>query len=171
MFSVGSNNQWTFEEDAVARTPCKIYTFDCTISNPTPPSSVQGRVTFLRLCAGGVADTGRSIATYKGLLDATGGERPAYLKFDAEGYEFETLSAFLQHAVHRDMPQQIALEVHFQSPLFDLGEEALWRFPTCYSTKAVMCFRTGETMCSDILHPTFSLSKWIADQFARKARG
>lgn len=52
VFSIGSNNQWTFEEAVVKGTRCKVHTFDCTVRNPQPPDSVRGRVSFHPLCLG-----------------------------------------------------------------------------------------------------------------------
>jgi hypothetical protein len=39
VFSLGSNNQWTFEENVVKETKCKIHTFDCTVFDPRPPAA------------------------------------------------------------------------------------------------------------------------------------
>merc|ERR1711916_24844 len=50
IFSLGSNNQWTFEENVVKETKCKIHTFDCTVFDPRPPEAVKPRVTFYPLC-------------------------------------------------------------------------------------------------------------------------
>lgn len=30
IYSLGGNNQWAFELDAIQRTPCHVHTFDCT---------------------------------------------------------------------------------------------------------------------------------------------
>lgn len=128
VFSVGSNNQWTFEETVVAKTPCVIHTFDCTVAYPNPPTSVKDRVTFHKLCVGGKDGPRKDMVTYRGLVEAAGGKGPSYLKFDAEGFEYETFAAFFQDAKSSEMPQQIALEVHFQSAFFDLDEKALLAF-------------------------------------------
>ena len=47
VLSIGSRNEWEFEEEVVRRTPCRVATFDCTIHPSTrPPAAIRPRVTF-----------------------------------------------------------------------------------------------------------------------------
>ncbi len=128
VFSIGSNNQWTFEEDVSAKTTCMVHTFDCTVKNPTPPPT---RVAFHPTCVGSSC----GLTPLMELVERHG--VPYYLKFDAEGYEFETLATFLYYAYARyhesggtvDMfPTQIGLEVHYTTPFFDVSQQGLLAF-------------------------------------------
>jgi hypothetical protein len=125
IFSIGSNNQWTFELDVLHKTACIIHTFDCTVTNPTPPPMVQ----FHSICVG--SDCG--LTPLMKLMEQYG--VPYYLKFDAEGYEFETLAAFIYDARMRlettgvnTFPNQIAVEVHYSTPQFEVSYNGLVAF-------------------------------------------
>ena len=52
--SVGSNGQWTFEEDVFARTGCRVEVFDCTVDpkEVTVPMHLRGRVRLHHHCIG-----------------------------------------------------------------------------------------------------------------------
>ena len=52
--SLGSNGQWTFEEDVVARTGCRVEVFDCTVDpqKVTVPTHLSGRVRLHYHCIG-----------------------------------------------------------------------------------------------------------------------
>ena len=49
VFSLGSNNDFTFEDDILARTPCTVVTFDCTVDG----RSVHARHKYVKKCLGG----------------------------------------------------------------------------------------------------------------------
>ncbi len=134
IFSIGSNNQWTFEEDVAAKTACTVHTFDCTVRNPTPGRALKDVVTFHSLCVGR-ANGNCGLVSLMSLIDASGGTVPTYLKFDAEGFEFETLATFIFEAQQRQqvtginyLPDQIALELHYSTPSFEVGEEGILAF-------------------------------------------
>jgi len=56
VISVGSNNQWQFEERVVQRTACRVVTFDCTLNaSARPPAHVESRVVLIRACIGSSA--------------------------------------------------------------------------------------------------------------------
>jgi len=52
--SLGSNGQWTFEEDIFARTGCRVEVFDCTVDpqKVTVPMHLRGRVRLHYHCIG-----------------------------------------------------------------------------------------------------------------------
>lgn len=52
--SLGSNGQWTFEEDIFARTGCRVEVFDCTVDpeEVTVPMHLRGRVRLHYHCIG-----------------------------------------------------------------------------------------------------------------------
>lgn len=137
VFSLGCNNQWTFEESIVADTRCRIHTFDCTVTDPRPPASIRDRDTFYPLC---LADHryqagAMDFYTYQQLLAKSGGRSPHYLKIDIEGFEFEALVPLFAE-LHKQFeetgvdhfPTQVAIEVHYQAARFHLDEDALLGF-------------------------------------------
>lgn len=123
VFSIGSNNQWSFEQDVLNTTRCRVFTFDCTIE-PQVPKGVR----FYPFCISGLTminGKGQIFRTIDDLIEQTQVNRLDYLKIDVEGAEFEALIPFLQH---KNTPKQIALEIHYQAPTFDLDENALLAF-------------------------------------------
>ena len=53
VFSVGSNDQWSFETQLVQQTNCTVHVFDCTMhASVRPPSAIGHRVTLHRKCLG-----------------------------------------------------------------------------------------------------------------------
>lgn len=135
IFSVGSNNQWTFEEGVVDTTKCQLKTFDCTVKNPNPPPHVRERVDFFKLCLVGKKNHGQGedYVDFAGMVRAASAGKkelvyPKYLKVDIEGFEFESLTHALEQMTPQQMPHQIALEVHFQNSFFDMPEEGLLAF-------------------------------------------
>lgn len=72
---------------------------------------------------------------YAGFLKAAGSVAPNYLKIDIEGYEYEALASFLSDCQKTldttgvdTFPEQIALELHYQSAFFDMPDEVLLAF-------------------------------------------
>lgn len=124
VFSIGSNNQWTFELDVLNKTKCRVFTFDCTME-PQVPKGVR----FYPFCVSGLSminGKGQIYRRIEDLIEQTQVKKVDYLKIDVEGAEFEALIPFLQQ--QKDTPKQIALEIHYQAPTFDLDENALLAF-------------------------------------------
>jgi hypothetical protein len=125
VFSVGSNNQYEFEESAASiAEACAIHTFDCTVDVPIIPEGLKSRVTFHKLCLGDrdfIDSHGRKYTTFTGLVKAAGIQRaPDLLKMDIEGYEWKALLALIssaeKHLIENGedlFPLQIAIEVHY----------------------------------------------------------
>jgi hypothetical protein len=115
IFSVGSANQWDFEEMIFKELPnCKVETFDCTISDKTlPPEPIRSRVRFHPVCIGD-ADyliEGRQYLSWESILKRIGlSSSPTFLKMDIEGYEFPVLTSIVNSGIH--LPLQIAMEIH-----------------------------------------------------------
>lgn len=133
VFSIGSNNQFAFEEDIIVNTTCSVHTFDCTVDNLTLGQVLQDakakRFVFHWICVG--AGCGRT--SLMQLIDAHG--VPSYLKFDAEGAEYETLSSFMYEARYRleqtgvnAFPPQIGLELHSITAQFEVSRKGLATF-------------------------------------------
>jgi hypothetical protein len=111
IFSVGSANAFDFES-ALEPFGCRIYTFDHTVAQPTPPA----HVTFLKNGLAGEAQANGNLITLKSAYEKTGASGIIdVLKIDCEGCEFQVFRdpgtlAFLRRHV-----KQILLEVHFQN--------------------------------------------------------
>ena len=111
IFSVGSNNVFDFE-NALEPFGCRIYTFDHTVAQPTPPA----HVTFFTNGLAGEAQANGNLITLKSAYEKTGASGIIdVLKIDCEGCEFQVFRdpgtlAFLRRHV-----KQILLEVHFQN--------------------------------------------------------
>jgi hypothetical protein len=114
--SLGSNNQWGFEEAVFSKlTSCQIHTFDCTVPvGSKPPPHISARTTLHRICIGeqesemdGMPHF-RSWKTIMNMLHET--KAPLYLKMDIEGYEYGVLKSILENNVL--LPMQIAVELH-----------------------------------------------------------
>ncbi|KAI3432651.1 hypothetical protein D9Q98_004196 [Chlorella vulgaris] len=112
VYSVGSNNQFDFEE-AMLKLGCSVHTFDC-FSPGTPASLMEGRHFFHRVCLGHVnyEKDGRVFQTLDTVLKANNHSYVDILKIDIEGYEFEVLSGF--HLLDScAFPAQISIELHY----------------------------------------------------------
>ena len=136
--SVGSNNEFGFEEQMLACTKAHIATFDCTVANATnkPPTA---RVSFHRFCVG-TADTALAAGTVQfrtwtsmaalalsaakeatllsgaNSSDADSSDPPriAALKADIEGWEWAVVDQVLGSAA-TSLPRQIAIELHLRT--------------------------------------------------------
>ncbi len=128
VFSLGSNNQWTFEQAVLRASPaCVVHTFDCTLTGEQarPPPGVV----FHSTCMGHSSNT-CGYSTLMRQMDLHG--VPQYLKVDIEGYEYETLLEYLMEARMRStsvvLPAQIAVEVHRLTSAVDLDRAELAEF-------------------------------------------
>ena len=142
IISVGSNNQWAFENDVLKKLPqTAVHTFDCTLGTHVDHAVRSGKVrglTFHDACLGmkdvdadlqpapraknatrapnAIATTGRPrsrFRTWQSLLALAGLTRsPAYVKMDIEGSEWSVLPAIMS-AQPELQPLQLAVEVHY----------------------------------------------------------
>ena len=140
VFSIGSNDQWGFEEELLQKLPaCHVHTFDCTLKDNTPRKKPNdARVHFYPHCVSSSATErgGKSYQTYSGLVAATGIQHPPkVLKMDIEGFEFDVLSNMLQSPSSL-WPEQIMMEVHFASRMIDLT----WLLRTRQTAEMAMFF-------------------------------
>lgn len=85
--SIGSNNNWAFEEYIHKDSECSIETFDCTI-NATIPEPIRDRTKFYHICLGTTNNIDRKNQKFGTLshLNALVGrsEGPDYFKMDIE---------------------------------------------------------------------------------------
>ena len=113
VISLGSFNDFSFENDVLKHTPCHVATYDCTVKQPRPP--VHERMRYHSYCIG--RDTGgrlHPMIDYVAALRLAGlapGARPAYLKMDVEGSEWAVLPEMLRANRHL-LPDQLSLELH-----------------------------------------------------------
>lgn len=107
IYSIGSNNEWGFEEAIFSSTNCIVETFDCTVNSTVkPPAAIASRVRLHRYCLGS-ANNGE-IRTLRGLHEITGIKTPpTFLKIDAEGAEFSAMRTMIDDGYL--LPLQIAM--------------------------------------------------------------
>ena len=115
IYSFGCNNVWSFEEEIVKKTNCRVETFDCTMSKDAKvPKHLQSRVRLHTVCIGDssyVNELGQKFLPWSDLHELTGlRDSPAYLKIDIEGYEFPVIQSIIKSG--KQLPLQIAMEIH-----------------------------------------------------------
>ena len=163
IFSVGSNDQWSFEKELLTLHPeCHIHTFDCTLENDKPKNKPKDeRITFYPFCISGETTTqedntvtssirsgaknatevskykSRNYKPYHKLVQATGiRHSPKVLKMDVEGFEYDVLTNMLDATPSSMLPQQIVMEVHFATRMVDLE----WMLRTRQTAEMAMFF-------------------------------
>jgi len=107
VLSLGSNNDFQFEESISAQSLCRTHTYDCT-SNP-PPRPIL-RHSFSKKCLGN--STNDLFVSYASALREAHAHKVDYLKIDIEGAEHIVFPHMLQDLSQDRWPQQIASEVH-----------------------------------------------------------
>jgi len=108
VFSVGSNNDFSFEE-AMHPYGCSIYTFDHTVASPNPPPYVTFYKYGIGLADGGV------FRTVQGAADEAGVTKIDVLKIDCEGCELDVFSD--KHLLEwmKANVRQLLVEVHYNT--------------------------------------------------------
>ena len=101
IISLGSNNEWGFEEEIFKKTTCKVHSFDCTVSGDVePPEAIRSRVTLHKVCVGNEDQVigNRKFVSWDSLLALAGiSTPPSFLKMDIEGFEWEILPTIIAH--------------------------------------------------------------------------
>ena len=113
IFSLGSNNQFDFEEAIAPAYPnCTVYTFDCT-SNP--PTKHTPNVVFKKWCLGAKDQVieGRQFYTIQTIMNLVNVTHVQYFKMDIEGYEMDVFDALLVPPYPSSLPFQLSFETHF----------------------------------------------------------
>jgi len=115
IFSIGSYNEWSFEESVFDHTNCNVFAFDCMIEKGiSVPPRLQSRVSGHNICLGHrdeIVD-GKEFKTWESIVALTGiTAPPVYLKMDIEGFEWEVLGDIVGSAAFN--PKQIAFELHW----------------------------------------------------------
>lgn len=123
MISIGSNDQWGFEEAVRRDTNCRTHTFDCTLGSGPNRKPESQEVKFYNAClsAENLDLGGRSYITYENLWRMTGmTDAPRLLKMDIEGFEYDVLTSLVSNSSREILPNQISVELHFASRMYDL---------------------------------------------------
>jgi hypothetical protein len=118
VISIGSKNQWDFEEAVVAKYPtCRIHTLDCYASVHIP-DAIKSQVTFHPICLG-VEDaivSGRRFMTWSSMVKELGLTKPpTAMKMDIEGFEWTTIPAIIKANVL--VPESFSFELHFETSI------------------------------------------------------
>lgn len=118
VYSLGSNNQWEFEEQMYKDTECHMSTFDCTV-NATIPLGIRDRTSFYKKCVGNPKQKilGEPLIRMTDLKALTNVDRIDYLKVDIEGFEWvvlrDMINAVKENPVaEKGLPLQLYLEFH-----------------------------------------------------------
>jgi len=132
-FSVGSNDQWGFEQEVLQKLPnCVTHTFDCTLANNTPRRKPNSdNVKFYPYCIGdgtqnsdtndeSAVKTSKEFLPYSKLWEHANIERaPKFLKIDVEGFEFGVIPHMLRSSPQETWPEQIMVEIHWATRMVD----------------------------------------------------
>ena len=118
IFSIGSNNQWNFEESIFKTSECIVHVFDCTVARGVePPAYIRSRVTLYKVCIGDKDYTSKDskiFSTWESLLKLVGMTKaPTFLKMDVEGWEYPVLRQIVNSGTH--LPLQIGFELHYHT--------------------------------------------------------
>lgn len=129
VYSIGGNNQWEFEMDALAKTPCEVHTFDCTGSIDRFRKPPNGRLHFHHVCLGtshedaatectGLEKCGETWTLLE-MQNRLGHTRIDLLKVDIEGWEwplFESWPLLVDPAADKTLlPMQVLVEIHYRT--------------------------------------------------------
>jgi hypothetical protein len=113
VYSIGSNNQWQFEQGILQNTPCQVHSFDCTGDRERFKVPEDPRLTFHYECLHG-GNVTKDLPHYFSLdqmISRNGHTQIDLFKMDIEGYEWGVFDEF---ASLKDLPMQILVEVHYR---------------------------------------------------------
>jgi hypothetical protein len=114
VYSLGSNNDYTFERSILDSTSCQVITFDCTVDG----SRIDTRHTFVKKCIGSQkradADPDKWTTLESAVL-ALGHKAIDLLKIDIEGAEYDVIGGWgAPPDAQQHLPRQIAMEIHYK---------------------------------------------------------
>jgi hypothetical protein len=128
VYSLGSNNNFEFEESILSETRCTVHTFDCTSS---PPQKKNVRLHYHEICLGEYSplqnyiypktekvnhnrsEPQRTYLKFDQILKMKNHTRLDVLKMDIEGGEYSVFTDILGNFSRSDLPYQISFESHF----------------------------------------------------------
>lgn len=126
VYSFGSNGDFQFETDILAKTSCLVYTFDCTYDG----ASLGSRHVFEKICLGSPlhAQTYTNVMTYQQITEKYGHRNVEVAKIDIEGFEYDVLG-WLGEEDDLILPQQLSVELHQDARLSSPPEYLIPRNP------------------------------------------
>jgi hypothetical protein len=125
VFSIGSNDQWTFESNLIKSMPhCTIHTFDCTLNGGVPKHKPHDeRLIFYNYCIGDAnvdAEDGKRYRTFSEFVRIAGiPSHPKLLKMDVEGFEYDVFTSMVR-SDSNTLPEQIIVELHWATKMTNL---------------------------------------------------
>lgn len=129
VYSIGSNNQWEFEMDILAKTPCEVHTFDCTGDRERFAVPDDPRHNFHYVCLGtkNKETEDGEFWTLDKMTKTLKHKKIDLLKMDIEGYEFPLLQDWPENTEKRYdstvLPMQVLVEVHYKTQMAELSKE------------------------------------------------
>ncbi|KAL7462199.1 hypothetical protein ACHAXS_002589 [Conticribra weissflogii] len=138
IFSIGSNDEWGFENEVIKKLPhCVTHTFDCTLKDNTPRKKpLSDNVQFHPYCIGS-GNAQPPYMNYEQLFNETGSASPPkLLKMDVEGFEFDTILNSVLAASNKIYPEQIMMEVHWATRMVDIP----WMFRNREAAEVALFF-------------------------------
>jgi Methyltransferase domain len=122
IYSLGSNAKFEFEMEMIFRTPCEIYTFDCT-KDPLP--DLHPRIHYHMLCLGDSDDPTSRYRSLSSIAAQFGHSKIALLKMDIEGFEYTVIESLYRGVTLAGgapgaalvLPAQISFEQHYRSAM------------------------------------------------------
>lgn len=124
IYSIGGNNEWTFEADLLKRTKCHIHTFDCTGKASRFEVPNHDHLHFHHICLGaqkliGIGEDHPDCDlkhlcgdtwTLEDIQNHFGHKQIDLLKLDIEGWEWPIFDV---ESTNATMPMQLLMEVHY----------------------------------------------------------
>ncbi len=109
VFSIGSFNDYLFEEAILLRTPCIVHTYDCTVNGKSIDAE---RHFFHKKCIGSAehAAADESFVTVSQAVSSVGASKLHLLKMDIEAFEWDVIAGWRESDEH--LPDQISFELH-----------------------------------------------------------
>ena len=158
IFSIGSNDEWGFEQQFTHYAPhCTVHTFDCTLTPRRMPKN-NPNIVFHPYCLGTTPKSNdkdndsnvqgtRQYRSYHELVQLaqatiTSASPPKLLKMDIEGFEYSVLLDLLRTSSPTTWPEQISMEVHWATRMVDLD----WMLRTKTAAEMTLWFTTLFTM-------------------------
>jgi hypothetical protein len=115
IYSLGSNNQFQFEDKLLSSTMCEIHTFDCT-SDPPRGRNEDSRLFFHKICIGTPPSSSQIMGPFKSfhqVISELGHTSVRVMKWDVEGFEWDIFEEFFSDTTI--LPNQILFELHYRS--------------------------------------------------------
>jgi len=115
VYSLGSNDQFDFEDAVLQKSNCSVHTFDCT-SKP-PPKQLSHRHHFHDICIGastsGSAKLRFNFKPLQQVMSELGHSRLSAMKWDVEGFEYDLFRELLRDKGR--LPREAMFEIHYRS--------------------------------------------------------